>query len=468
VVDGSTTKIVDYLDGFQTEERGSRIPVGAIATQLSNNEQYAGEVFQFFPHPEGYVKATPGAASINSPPTSYSYNYVYNYTDHLDERIQSIALFEVCERSSVRLSYSKNPATNQLNILDEIEERDSRIPEKRRSHLKKNDEQNHYYPFGLKHEVYVSGGKRDYRAIPDDNDPRLIGVTQTDYQYKYNGKELQDELGLGLYDYGARNYDPALGRFFNLDRYSEVYFAHTPYHYTMNNPIYYVDVNGDCVTIHYGEGESYSFCGDSKGAPKNEFVQQVITAYNTMLEAGGGSFTDLVSNNDYNVDMKSTENTSQYITNESGSNQLLLWNPLGGQITDKGIFSSYVTLEHEGDHALRANKDRNLYNTDRATPDENKNVNEKKSMAAENSMAAKLKELEKGETTKSNYTQSTTIITTKPGSQEMDTQSTVNRIQKQLDSGRVKSTHIDSRKKLIDRIQAVGKNVKTHKVEIKK
>src|SRR5690606_28388730 len=32
-------KIVDYLDGFQTEERGSRIPVGAIATQLSNNEQ---------------------------------------------------------------------------------------------------------------------------------------------------------------------------------------------------------------------------------------------------------------------------------------------------------------------------------------------------------------------------------------------------------------------------------------------
>jgi hypothetical protein len=49
VVDGTTTKIVDYLDGFQTEERGSRIPVGAIATQLSNNEQYAGEVLQFFP-----------------------------------------------------------------------------------------------------------------------------------------------------------------------------------------------------------------------------------------------------------------------------------------------------------------------------------------------------------------------------------------------------------------------------------
>ncbi|MEG0696503.1 MAG: RHS repeat-associated core domain-containing protein [Algoriella sp.] len=37
------------------------------------------------------------------------------------------------------------------------------------------------------------------------------------YEYKYNGKELQDELNLNLYDYGARNYDPAIGRFFNLD-----------------------------------------------------------------------------------------------------------------------------------------------------------------------------------------------------------------------------------------------------------
>lgn len=33
------------------------------------------------------------------------------------------------------------------------------------------------------------------------------------YQYKYNGKEYQDELGLNIYDYGNRNYDPQLEDF---------------------------------------------------------------------------------------------------------------------------------------------------------------------------------------------------------------------------------------------------------------
>ena len=41
------------------------------------------------------------------------------------------------------------------------------------------------------------------------------------YNYKYNGKELQDELGLNMYDFGFRNYDPALGRWMNMDAKAE-------------------------------------------------------------------------------------------------------------------------------------------------------------------------------------------------------------------------------------------------------
>ena len=35
--------------------------------------------------------------------------------------------------------------------------------------------------------------------------------------YKYNGKELNEELGIDWYDYSARNYDATLGR--EMDEY---------------------------------------------------------------------------------------------------------------------------------------------------------------------------------------------------------------------------------------------------------
>lgn len=112
--------------------------------------------------------------------------------------------------------------------------------------------ENHYYPFGLRHEVYVSGTKLDFSRNPGDGiepepglPPVLDYVTRMEYQYKYNGKELQDELGLGLYDYGARNYDPAIGRWMNVDRLAEKYSNMSPYGYVANNPIYYIDINGE-------------------------------------------------------------------------------------------------------------------------------------------------------------------------------------------------------------------------------
>ena len=191
--EGTTHKIVDYLDGFQTEERGSRIPVGALATQLSNNEQYAGGLLQFFPHAEGYVKAT--NLSLGNNP-NYAFNYVFNYTDHL---------------GNVRVSYTKDPQTGNLKILDE----------------------SHYYPFGLKHQEYQANG---FTTNPIQG-VIIAPVANNPFKYKYQGQELQDELGLNWYSYKYRNYDPTISRFFNVDPLTEKYVDWGPYVFSGNRVV---------------------------------------------------------------------------------------------------------------------------------------------------------------------------------------------------------------------------------------
>ena len=149
---------------------------------LAGGFQYKNNVLQFFSQAEGYVKKE-----------ANNYSYVFNYTDHL---------------GNIRLSYTDTDNNGTIDIDEIVEE-------------------NHYYPFGLKHESHISSNA---------------------YQMKYNGKELQTELGLNLYDYGFRNYDPAIGRWMNMDNLAEKFIIHSPYHYAGNNPVLNLDIDGNEFT----------------------------------------------------------------------------------------------------------------------------------------------------------------------------------------------------------------------------
>jgi RHS repeat-associated protein len=63
-------------------------------------------------------------------------------------------------------------------------------------------------------------------------------------QYQYNGKELNSDFGLDLYDYGARWYDASVGRWHGVDPLAEAFIVHSPYNYGVNNPIMMVDPDG--------------------------------------------------------------------------------------------------------------------------------------------------------------------------------------------------------------------------------
>jgi RHS repeat-associated protein len=63
-------------------------------------------------------------------------------------------------------------------------------------------------------------------------------------QYKFGGKEYSQDLDLNTYDFGARNYDPALARWMNIDPLAEMMRRHSPYNYAFNNPIFFIDPDG--------------------------------------------------------------------------------------------------------------------------------------------------------------------------------------------------------------------------------
>ncbi|WP_235946471.1 RHS repeat-associated core domain-containing protein [Flavobacterium silvaticum] len=153
--------------------------------------------------------------------------------------------------------------------------------------------EDHYYPFGLKHSNY-SSGKKDFAR---EEEQLMIKPTpfgeENPYLYKYNGKELQDELGLNWYDFGARNYDPAIGRWMNIDPRAEKYQSVSTYNYALNNPMYYVDPNGEDIYLHYYLRNNNKD-GKKDAESDKMFWQAALTRGLDFLNSGEGNSDDIL------------------------------------------------------------------------------------------------------------------------------------------------------------------------------
>jgi len=113
------------------------------------------------------------------------------------------------------------------------------------------------------------------------------------YRFGFGGMENDDEVkgANNSLDFGARIYDPRLGRLLTIDPNANQYSYQTPYIYASNNPIYCIDVEGKSG-IGYITGEK----NEKTGRPILKVVSNVYlygtaatetraTAMNTSLNS---------------------------------------------------------------------------------------------------------------------------------------------------------------------------------------
>ncbi|MEM1338968.1 MAG: DUF6443 domain-containing protein [Bacteroidota bacterium] len=193
-VTGSNAGTIDYVYDASGAKLKKTVSTGTV-TEYAGNHVYENGALQFFNHPEGYV----------APDGQGGYDYVYQYFDNV---------------GNVRLSYTDNNGT--LEIIEE----------------------NNYYPFGLKH--------KGYNEVISP-----LGNSAAN-KWKYNSSELENALGLNMYEMEMRHYDPAIGRWSTLDPIT--HHSLSPYNGYENNPIFWADPNGANVIVKDG-GDHITFTG---------------------------------------------------------------------------------------------------------------------------------------------------------------------------------------------------------------
>ena len=278
IIFGDTNQKITYLYAATGQKMQKQVTQNShtATTQYMGGYQYSNTRLQFFPTAEGYVKNT----IIQG---QNSYDYIYNLTDHL---------------GNIRMSFGLDPKTQQLVKFEE----------------------NNYYPFGLKHSRYndqlreitekqsynihledIITEKRSAQktlAIPSNPDAEDIVLENSGYQYKYQGQERQDELGLNWDSFKWRNYDFAIGRFMSIDPLTEEYHTWSPYVFSGNRVVDSRELEGlEPLSVHTTMDAAANNFGTYYNATSISVNQEYgSTIYQVATSSGGIGYTYSAAN----------------------------------------------------------------------------------------------------------------------------------------------------------------------------
>lgn len=219
-------------------------------------------VLTFFNSEEGYIEPQ---LDPSKPAKITGFNYTYQYKDHL---------------GNIRLSYEDINGNGVIKAEDEIKE------------------ENHYYPFGLKHKGYNAN---------------QVG---RDHKFEYLNQENHEDLGLNWVEFRHRFADLAIGRFFGVDPVSAEYMSISTYQFAHNNPVWKIEIEG----LEGGTNSGHDEINKEPGAGSISFK--------TMM-------TDFASVKRSNT---SVSTSSTLDKGERGSSRHSQWTKFNNDMSDLGDF----------------------------------------------------------------------------------------------------------------------------------